>query len=557
VSRLFAGCGPDYEIHVDHPGWPDIGIEPAYYGTDGLRQPIEDLRAALTPPQRACLSRRVPRTVRRAAVVIATAAGLMTLSSLGDAATPIPGDGHTSLPVFQGSAATPKPIRHVPLPPRNPFMAPNGDSNVHNDTWMTDAYTRRGPLGRSPGVFSAAFDRDCITLTFDRRRRLVASCISPTAGPRLFMLNPRTLDILAQYPLPYLPPPPGIPVTLNTAGGAYFYLDNRDRAVLATTNRHIWVVKETGGRSHPGFRRVHDWNVGPYLATDERLPSALPDFRGRIWFVGRQTGTVGVLSPKTGKARTIRLNEEIENSFAVAREGVYIASDKAMYRFNVGRHGKPRVTWRAPYRNVGITKPGQINAGTGTTPTVMGHGYVTITDNADPMAVVVFRRSARLRHGQRRRVCQVPVFHKGASDTENSLIVAGRSIVVENNYGYVLAQTVNGKLTEPGLARVDVKRNGRGCRLKWWNRTERAPSVVPKLSLATGLVYTYTKDPDGSRDSWYWTALDFRTGRTVWKRLAGTGPLYNNHYAGIALGPDRRSAYLGGVGGVMAIRDSR
>jgi hypothetical protein len=346
-------------------------------------------------------------------------------------------------------------------------------------------------------------------------------------------------------------------VTLNTAGGAYFYLDNRDRAVIATANGHIWVVRETGGRTHPGFRKVRDWNIRRHLAPDERVPSALPDWRGRIWFVGRQKGTVGVLNRRTGRVRKIRLNEEIENSFAVAREGVYIATDRAMYRFNVGRRGKPRVTWRARYRNSGIAKPGQFNAGTGTTPTVMGRGYVTITDNADPMNVVVFRRRARLRRGQRRRVCRVPVFRKGASATENSLIVAGRSIIVENNYGYVLGLTANGRLSEPGIARVDVKRNGRGCRLKWWNRIERAPSLVPKLSLATGLVYLYTKDPDpGNQDSWFWTALDFRTGKTVWKQLAGTGPGYNNHYAGIALGPDRRTAYLGGVGGIMAVRDS-
>lgn len=82
--------------------------------------------------------------------------------------------------------------------------------------------------------------------------------------------------------------------------------------------------------------------------------------------------------------------------------------------------------------------------------------------------------------------------------------------------------------------------------------------MVPKLSLATGLIYTFTKDPDaGDVDSWFWTALSFRSGRTVWKRLAGTGGSYNNHYAGIALGPDRRTAYLGGIGGIMAVRDSR
>jgi hypothetical protein len=54
-------------------------------------------------------------------------------------------------------------------------------------------------------------------------------------------------------------------------------------------------------------------------------------------------------------------------------------------------------------------------------------------------------------------------------------------------------------------------------------------------------------------DPWYWTALDFRTGRTVYKRLAGTGSLYNNNYAGIVLGPDG-SEYLGVLGGIISIR---
>ena len=61
---------------------------------------------------------------------------------------------------------------------------------------------------------------------------------------------------------------------------------------------------------------------------------------------------------------------------------------------------------------------------------------------------------------------------------------------------------------------------------------EIAPSVVPKASAKTGLVYTYTK-PQGSAtdDPWYLTALDFDTGKTRWKRLAGEGLGYNNNYA--------------------------
>ena len=48
--------------------------------------------------------------------------------------------------------------------------------------------------------------------------------------------------------------------------------------------------------------------------------------------------------------------------------------------------------------------------------------------------------------------------------------------------------------------------------------------MIPKVSLATGLIYTYTNPPStGTDDPWYWTALDFRTGKTVYKVLAGNG----------------------------------
>ncbi len=84
-----------------------------------------------------------------------------------------------------------------------------------------------------------------------------------------------------------------------------------------------------------------------------------------------------------------------------------------------------------------------------------------------------------------------------------------------------------------------------------WTSDERAPSVVPKLSLANGLLYTYTKPPrSDSVDAWYLTALDFRTGRTVYRRLAGTGLGFNNNYAPVTLGPDG-TAYVGVLGGLV------
>lgn len=77
----------------------------------------------------------------------------------------------------------------------------------------------------------------------------------------------------------------------------------------------------------------------------------------------------------------------------------------------------------------------------------MPGGYVNITDNADPMDIMVYRTAAHpsrvmRRHGHRRRValprqvCKVPIFSKGASADESSLISAGRIMIAEDNYGY-------------------------------------------------------------------------------------------------------------------------
>ena len=79
---------------------------------------------------------------------------------------------------------------------------------------------------------------------------------------------------------------------------------------------------------------------------------------------------------------------------------------------------------------------------------------------------------------------------------------------------------------------------------------------MPKLSAANGIVYTYTKDPQpDDQDAWYLTALDFRTGKTLYKRLGGEGLGHNNNYAPITLGPDG-TAYVGVLGGLIGLRDA-
>jgi len=289
------------------------------------------------------------------------------------------------------------------------------------------------------------------------------------------------------------------------------------------------------------------------------MNSALPDFQGRIWFVTRKNGKVGVLDPKTRRKKVIRTGESIGNSFTVDRNAVYVVTDRRMYRFRAGSDLRPRLEWRVRYDNSGTHKPGQVEAGSGTTPTILPGGYIAIADNDDPMNVVVYRMAKRLRRGQSRTVCEVPVFPKGGGATENSLLGSGRSLIVENNYGYQdpFGQQA-GNISDAGFARVDVLSGGRGCRKMWTNTTVRAPSVVPKLSTATQLIYTYTQDlgPNGEAGAnvWSWEAIDARTGKSVFKVPAGTGLLANNNYGGMAIGPDG-AAYVGTIGGIRSLRD--
>jgi hypothetical protein len=478
----------------------------------------------------------------------AVALGLVAAPASFAAPQPIPQDPDPgAVPTYEGAPASPRRIA-AREPPRHPFMAPNGRSNLHNDGFQTDTYWIAGPLGRDMEVLSTAQFADCASVTFDSRGRIVTICVG-LEGPRLVLMDPRTLDTLAVHQLP--PRVPGTGSVFNDfAGGGYFYLDERDRAVMPTTTRHVFVVAVTDS----GFTMERDYDTSAVVPPGDKIISALPDWSGRIWFISVE-GVVGTIDPASGSIRSQDLKEEISNSFAVDDEGgVYIVTQKALYRFDAAPDGSPSVTWREEYQNSGIAKPGQVHAGSGTTPTVMEGGRVAITDNADPMNVVVYRR-ARSVPGTR-VVCSQPVFGRGASATDQSLIAARNSIVVENNYGHGNPMSVNdGRSTTPGLERVDVVR-GRRCR-KVWHSDEIAPSVVPKLSLETGLVYTYTKPPreDGT-DAWYFTALDFCTGRTRYKRLTGTGLGYNNNFAPVTLGPDG-TAYVGALGGLVAVRDAR
>lgn len=511
----------------------------------------------------------------RRPLLAALLSAVLAVTAVPAAADPIPdGPGKGLVPAYVGAPATPSPLAGRPVP-ANPHQGPVGTSSMHADSYASDTYPFMGPLGRDPQVVGEAKGGGlpglCSTVTFARRTGLIVAQCTRGQNLMLRLIDPRTLKDLATYELPPRPSTVQAVFSLSldtvftdTSGGAYYYLDPQDRAVLADSAFHLRrFAHEKGPDGAWRFTVTDDWDLAPYLPHDcatwtnpwpkgecDPVTAVGPDWTGLIWWITRG-GRVGTVDPESGNVRTARLaGEGIQNSFAAAENGVSVVSDHALYRMRAGADGTPEVVWRQPYDRGSGRKPGQIDQGSGTTPTFFGDGYVAVTDNADDRMHVIVRRA-----DDGGLVCQVPVFGSGASATDNSLIGYGRSLFVENNYGYRnFFDLPPGGSSVGGVSRVDVRPDGTGCATAWTSK-ERSPSTVSKVSVPAGLLYLYTKEPRRDLiDAWYLTAVDVHTGRTAYKVLTGTGKWFDNSWAPVTLGPDG-TAYVGVVGGLVAVRD--
>jgi hypothetical protein len=454
------------------------------------------------------------------------------------------------VPKFIGAAVAPNPLS-APDVPQNPYLAPNGRSSMHNDAYSTDAYAVSGPIGRKLKVTSRSYGiRECATVAFDSHGRLVGLC-GGLEGFTMMVIDPVTLNVIDELRVSARDLTSGANPLTDICGGTYFFLDPDDHAFATTTGSGI---AELAVATDGTVTRVRDWPMASHLAEDDCLVATGVDWNGVLWWFSQQ-GVVGTLDRSTGHVAAVRLpdGEGIFNSVSSDETGgMYLVTTHATYRMDADESRQPSVTWRIPYDRGTQLKPGTLSQGSGTSPTLIGKRWIAIADNAEPRSnVVVYDR----RRGVSNRLhCTVPVLADGASATENSLVAAGNSVIIENNYGYSGVQsTLLGRSTTAGIARVLIEANG--CRVAWTNNEVIAPTSVPKASLGNGLVYVYSKPVRSDLiDAWYVTAIDIRTGKAVWHRLTGTGIQWNNHYASIYLGPDG-TLYVATVAGMVRLAD--
>jgi len=217
--------------------------------------------------------------------------------------------------------------------------------------------------------------------------------------------------------------------------------------------------------------------------------------------------------------------EQIQNSFAVGKDGIYIVTDLALYKLSFNEKTKKiemDPEWEKNfvgggliYNNDFIRKPGHLNAGSGTSPTLMDDRFVAIVDNAaNKVNICIFsQKTGKL-------INKFPLFAPNQSACENSIIAYKNTFIVANTHGYV--DPFNDNETAGGIMRFDFnEKTGQFERHENWPAYDYpvdAKTATPKLSTPHGLVYFYNregKETSANYRRWQVTTMDFRTGKKV------------------------------------------
>lgn len=463
-------------------------------------------------------------------------------------------------------------INHVPLP-KHPAMAAGGN-NMHNDAYVSDVNEVAGPYGVDSIIRSRTQGFGGYgTLTFDSHGRIVA-VYGNARKFQLELLDANSLEELASYDLPprsWLFPLQGVMPWKYIGAGMYFYLDNKNRAIVPTTENTILVI-QTPENPEDGFKLIREYDVSrhvvqlPFPKLDS-VAWVMPEWptngeteTPRFWYATIE-GLVGVVDAQSGAVTTWKVpGEIIENSFAVGEEGIFMMSDQAMYRLNL-RDGAIHIDWKQAYDRGPAAKAGHITRGSGTSVTLAGSpqdGIVAITDNAAPrIHLELYRRTT----GE--KVCSVPLFRDNESGTDLSALAFEHasmdgnatghfSVMVENNYGHHVFPMPD---AHKGITRVDALRQPDGsfqCHTVW--ESDEAGIAGAKLALKNGLLYMYINDKSPALGG-YFAALDFNTGKTVYRQHTGLGHGYNAWQGVLFLHPDNGALYTTTIFGIVMMKD--
>ncbi len=378
--------------------------------------------------------------------------------------------------------------------------------------------------------------------------------------------------------------------------------DNKLTAIMPDADGRVWftskygvvgVIDTLGEKTEDGCPRIYATAIQLFAAEDKirqlfaPLPEGSEEFfadaakaleeqdidqypeirkRFRELFLGEKSGFA----------------EQIQNSFSVGPDGVYIVSNMALYKLRFNADSKKielDTSWKPTYSQGDLVydndrkiKPGHLNDGSGTTPTLIGDRFVAIVDNGpEYVHLNVFRQNDGT------LVSKLPLFGAGKGAVENSVVAYKDHLIVGNTYGYVDPFKENP--TAGGIMRFDFDHEaGEYKVVEGWPAAGHidGKTATPKLSTPRGLIYVYQREEEltqGHHD-WVLTAIDFRTGwrvfsikgyfnkgefddnvtRIVERAALGKGnydrKVFNNIWGTFTFGPDN-TVYLGAYRGFL------
>ena len=451
--------------------------------------------------------------------------------------------------------------------PQNPWMAMNNWGSPHQDSWCSESLSLNGPTeGRLELIENENPHGYTPNMVCNEQNQMIGVSLDYHESRFWLIVFNDKCEILSSTPLGSY--------NSRTFGGGYFYLDHDDNTIVVQNNCIVSYPTnnvQTTDILMPNWRSENIVEKITGSPKGNSLYSCLPVWRSKLsnvyWclLAGEYNYkdypnsdlsspaymAVVKVDPETGITTIIDqkelTNQWNNNTLAVDEDGAYIVTnglnDKGEcnmgYLWAFGSDGTDlKVRWKTPYENAGYLKPGQMNIGSGTTPTLTltkeGIQLVAITDNADPqMNVVVCNR----KNGE--IVAKVPCFEKMRSADEASLIGVGNNFVVENNFGHYATYPDSQYVpNEPGMKMISVHPLSKTNPEKIWKLSDVHFYAMNMLCRESGIIFahtcSWTDDISATEGGMYYiSAIDSYNGRVIWRIPLGRGVNYCHEYGGI------------------------
>lgn len=491
-------------------------------------------------------------------------------------------------------------------PPGNPYLADSPWAVSHRNPYCQASTPLPGPTKGKGLEYTHRFTGFDVPVNLqfssaypDGKRAIWASTVVAFGHSRVLKLEPDNLAVIDDYnPMAR----EGAPFKVGSSvSGAYSVLD-RDGNFFVPSWKGCGI--DAFGDRQPGVSGSSISLRKRFLIPDERLLRPGVDgivgmtmtYDGMVAFATR-FGTVGVVGRdlSAASARYLSLNEgvpadtpddqleQVSNSIAADESGgIYVVTDRKLYRVQWSGSAlsirDAEGGWCAAYDAGTGEQAGRLGKGSGATPTVMGTGnqdkFIVITDGQKLMHLVLFWKDGIPSDWQpvapgkdRRMAAEVPVTFgdPGAteSNSEQSVLVRGYGAVVVNNDLRCSLLDALPQALQPfsmlfsnipwiapyGIEKFEWDPASRTCRSRWANRKVSLPNAIPCMSSSTGLVYCV-----GQRFG-FWTleAIDWRTGKSRFRRYLSPWPWDNSFYAATEIGPDG-AIYYGTLSGVTRLK---